>query len=157
MTLRQIVSGGQTGADRGAFDAALELDFPCGGWCPPGRLAADGPIPPEYPLSELASGGYRQRTIKNIESSDGTVIFCRQQPEGGSKLTLTQCQRLAKPHLVIDANTLTASEAAAKVRAFVTDHNLAVLNVAGPSEGRTPGSHAFVRAAMREFIQLVSV
>ena len=43
----------------------------------------------------------------------------------------------------------------ALVRAFVADIDVAVLNVAGPSEGRTPGSHAFVRAAMREFIQPV--
>lgn len=33
----KIISGGQTGADQGALDAALELNYPCGGWCPKGR------------------------------------------------------------------------------------------------------------------------
>jgi hypothetical protein len=33
----RIVSGGQTGVDRGALDAALGLGIPCGGWCPRGR------------------------------------------------------------------------------------------------------------------------
>ncbi len=40
----KIISGGQTGVDRAALDAALELGIPCGGWCPKGRKAEDGPI-----------------------------------------------------------------------------------------------------------------
>lgn len=148
MTLRKIISGGQTGADRGALDAALELGFPCGGWCPPGRLAADGAIALTYPLVELASGGYRKRTIKNIEDSDGTVIFRRDQPEGGSKLTLTQCQRLAKPHLVIDSNTINPVAAALSICDFLGHHSIIVMNGAGPSESRNPGIQAYVRDAM---------
>jgi len=35
-TLTKIVSGGQTGVDRGALDAAIARRFPCGGWCPEG-------------------------------------------------------------------------------------------------------------------------
>ncbi|WP_425480035.1 YpsA SLOG family protein [Aerolutibacter ruishenii] len=38
MRLLRIVSGGQTGADRAALDAALAAGFECGGWCPEGRL-----------------------------------------------------------------------------------------------------------------------
>lgn len=41
----KIVSGGQTGVDRGALDAALSVGVPCGGWCPEGRMADDGIIP----------------------------------------------------------------------------------------------------------------
>ena len=33
----KIISGGQTGVDQGALDFALKHDWPCGGWCPPGR------------------------------------------------------------------------------------------------------------------------
>src|SRR6476469_5517899 len=40
--LLKVISGGQTGVDRGALDAALALQVECGGWCPEGRLAEDG-------------------------------------------------------------------------------------------------------------------
>ena len=80
------------------------------------------------------------------------MIICFGQPEGGSKLTLTQCQRLGKPHLVIDANTATANDAAVLMHTFVTVQRVEVLNVAGPSEGRTPCTYAFVRAAIHAFI-----
>ena len=67
-TLAKIVSGGQTGVDRGALDAALDARFPCGGWCPEGRIAEDGFIAPRYPLVELAGGDYAGRTL--------TVVGC---------------------------------------------------------------------------------
>ena len=60
---------------RGALDAALAAGFPCGGWCPEGRKAEDGPIPDRYPLRELPGAGYRDRTIRNVRDSDATVIL----------------------------------------------------------------------------------
>lgn len=47
----KIISGAQTGADRGALNAALAAQIPCGGWCPEDRHAEDGEIPPHYPVS----------------------------------------------------------------------------------------------------------
>src|SRR5439155_15683320 len=45
-TVQKVVSGGQTGVDRAALDVALELGLARGGWCPKGRKAEDGRIPP---------------------------------------------------------------------------------------------------------------
>ena len=56
-----IVSGGQTGADRAALDFAIAHGIAHGGWCPRGRLAEDGPIPPRYELKESPSRKYAQR------------------------------------------------------------------------------------------------
>ena len=47
-TLKKIISGGQTGADRAALDFAIENDIPHGGWCPNGRKAEDGPLDSRY-------------------------------------------------------------------------------------------------------------
>ncbi|HPN84875.1 MAG TPA: putative molybdenum carrier protein, partial [Victivallales bacterium] len=51
----KIVSGGQTGADRGGLDAAIALGIPHGGYCPKGRLAEDGTVPAKYNLTETGS------------------------------------------------------------------------------------------------------
>lgn len=51
--LEQIVSGGQTGVDRGALDAALGIGFPIGGWLPKGRRAEDGTVPARYAPIEI--------------------------------------------------------------------------------------------------------
>jgi len=93
-----IFSGGQAGVDRGALDAAIELGNPCGGWCPRGRAAEDGPIPSRYPLFE-AKGGYELRTRRNVESSDGTLILHRGPFGAGTQLTLETCREQARvPH-----------------------------------------------------------
>ena len=85
-----IISGGQTGVDRGALDAALAMGTPCGGWCPEGRMADDGIIADKYPLQELAGAGYRQRTRQNVADSDATLIiyFDFIAPKRGTELTL---------------------------------------------------------------------
>lgn len=69
------MSGGQTGVDRGALDAALDAGRPCGGWCPAGRRAEDGKIPDRYPLAEVSAPGCAARTLRNVLDSDGTVII----------------------------------------------------------------------------------
>ena len=48
MLISKIISGGQTGVDRGAIEAALELGFPYGGLIPKGRLAEDGAVPEKF-------------------------------------------------------------------------------------------------------------
>src|SRR5947209_17179443 len=100
--LKKVVSGGQTGVDRAALDAALELGVPCGGWCPRGRRAEDGPIPERYPLRETSWDGYPQRTEWNVRDSDGTLILTRGEPDRGTALTARLANTQNKPCLVID-------------------------------------------------------
>ncbi len=71
----RILSGAQTGADRAALDWAIFRDIPHGGWCPKGRKAEDGVIPPQYQITGTPSATYLQRTEWNVRDSDGTVIF----------------------------------------------------------------------------------
>lgn len=60
--ITQVISGGQTGVDRAALEAAIAVGIPIGGFCPLGRRSEDGPVPDRYPLTELASRGYEERT-----------------------------------------------------------------------------------------------
>jgi hypothetical protein len=64
MPCQKILSGGQTGVDRAALDAAMGKNFLCGGFCPKGRLAEDGTIPMTYPLCETTETDYSSRTKK---------------------------------------------------------------------------------------------
>lgn len=134
--LTKIVSGGQTGVDRGALDAALAVGFPCGGWCPADRSAEDGPIPSSYPLTPLTAGGYRERTVRNVLDSDGTLILYFGVLNGGTEQTMLHCVRRHKAYQLIDGQVVDAPSAAEIAAAFVRRCGVAVLNVAGPREQR---------------------
>jgi hypothetical protein len=132
----KIISGGQTGVDRAALDVALEFGLPCGGWCPRGRRAEDGPLDERYPLSETPWVGYPQRTRWNVRDADGTLIMTFGEPDRGTALTLQVADRLDKPYLVLD---LSAGPSADVVAAWARAHRIRVVNVAGPRESSSPG------------------
>jgi hypothetical protein len=153
MPLTKIVSGGQTGVDRGALDAALAAKFPCGGWCPSDRRAEDGSIPPEYPVTPLKGSGYRERTVKNVIDSDGTAILFYGSLTGGTKLTRDICVRQKKPFVVLDAKQITESAASAAIVHFLEQKEIAVLNVAGPRLSGWPNGHQFALVVVGEVIE----
>jgi hypothetical protein len=106
LAITKIVSGGQTGVDRGVLDAALAADFPCGGWCPGDRMAEDGVIPDRYPLMPLPNGGYRARTRLNVVDSDRTAILYYESLAGGTRLTRNLCALLKRPYVLVDARQM---------------------------------------------------
>ncbi len=149
----RIVSGGQTGVDRGALDAALAAGFPCGGWCPRGRRAEDARIPERYPLQEMPTADYRARTLQNVLDSDGTVILHFGALEGGTALTARYCQLHHKPCLPIDGTRNGPAEAAARMAAFVREHGIHTLNVAGPRASKAPRAHDYAQAAVEALLR----
>jgi hypothetical protein len=153
MRLVKILSGGQTGIDRGALDAALAWDFPCGGWCPSERLAEDGRIPEHYPVIEIKEGGYSQRTLRNVVESDGTAILYFSQIEGGTEETLLFCINERKPYKLIDAEEISAERAAFLLASFVQHYDIGVLNVAGPRQSQAPHAHAYAHAVINLLLQ----
>ena len=152
MALAKIISGGQTGVDRGALDAALEAGFPCGGWAPEGRTAEDGPIHARYPLQELAGAGYEERTLQNVLDSDGTVIIHSGMLEGGTRQTMVNCVEHGKPFEFVDAARIGPHEAAARISAFVEHHCLSLLNVAGPRASKWPGGYRYARSTLQHLL-----
>lgn len=145
--LKKIVSGGQTGVDRASLEWALAAGLDCGGWCPAGRIAEDGPIAAHFPLRETPAAGYAQRTEWNVRDSDGTVLFSR-VPEivGGTKLTKKFTSKWNRPCLVIVEKTTDAPSR--RLHEFVEEHFIEILNVAGPREETEPGLAEFVRTVL---------
>lgn len=138
----RIVSGGQTGVDRAALELALERGLACGGWCPRGRRAEDGAIDARFPLRETPSPEYAERTEWNVRDSDATLVLTRGTPKGGTALTVELARALGRPHRIVD---LAADPQAAGVRAWLAEHGVRVLNVAGPRESHEPGIGALAR------------
>ena len=144
----RIVSGGQTGADRGGLDAALALGIEHGGWCPAGRVAEDGRVPRMYALRETTSAEYTERTRANVRDSDGTVVFTRGEPTGGSALTIEHAERIGKAVLHVDMAKLDVEAAAERVRGWCVARSIAILNVAGSRESKAPGISDEVRRVL---------
>jgi hypothetical protein len=144
----KIISGGQTGADQGALDAALELNRPCGGWCPKGRKSEAGRIPDKYPLTEHSSPEYPVRTEANVVDSDGTLIFTYGQPTGGTKLTVELAKKYGKPLYIFDFEDTALNQDPEVIWEWGLDNNVYVLNVAGPRESGKPGTQDLVKTVM---------
>jgi len=142
---QHIISGGQTGADRGALDFAIKHGYTHGGFAPRGRLAEDGLIPLKYQLNELKKGGYRQRNKRNVEGSDGTLIVNLGELDGGTMATQVFAQRSSKPHLVVQLDHGVTAEVVVSVIEWVQQHDIQTLNVAGPRESKRPGIYNLTR------------
>jgi hypothetical protein len=154
MSIRKIISGGQTGSDRGALDAAHAIGIDRGGWAPKGWRAEDGIIPNFYRVGmrESHARAYPVRTRQNIEDSDGTLILSLGElpVDGGSTLTckLARLHWKAYRHVIIPADGNIYGIALERTCNWMRDSQIRVLNVAGPRESREPGLQAAARKAL---------
>lgn len=137
-SVEKIVSGGQTGVDRAALDVAMFLDIEHGGWCPKGRRAEDGTIPPTYQLKQTSTRNYADRTERNVVDSDGTLILFRGQTTGGTELTRKLAEKHQRPAKCVDLDCFHELEFD-RIAEWVSKYNIKVLNVAGPRESTCRG------------------
>lgn len=175
---RRIISGGQTGADRGGLDAAIALSIPIGGYCNDGRRAEDGRIPDRYTLTTIPGKNYELRTRRNVLESDATIIFNAERAlSSGSLATKKIAVQLGKPVLAVHGApipsptyTLTsagttdpcdgsapdpaADRIAATIAAFLLENRPAVLNIAGNRESVAPGMQVHVATVIHRAISL---
>lgn len=152
----KIISGGQTGVDRAALDAAFECGVESGGWCPEGRIAEDGVIPEKYPVKELPGSGYRQRTKQNVLDSDGTVIIYFDSPSGGTKLTIALCVEQKRSYLLIDAKEFTVDSAVQKIEKFINQHSIITLNVAGPRASGERNAYDYAKKVIKGVLTVIA-
>jgi hypothetical protein len=151
----KIISGGQTGVDRAALDAALKNGIYCGGWCPSGRLDEVGRIPDRYPLKELEHGGFTERTLQNVKDSDGTVIVYFSDLSGGSAQTLQFCIAQKRLHQLIDAAAVFIDDAAKLILDFIRKHEIEILNVAGPRQSEWPHGYDYAFRVLDIFLMSI--
>lgn len=142
-----VVSGGQTGVDRAALDAARELGLPHDGWCPRGRRAEDGRLPDRYLLRETESPRYDVRTRQNVLDSDATLVLFRETLSGGTELTYRLALREGRPCLAVDlGSSIGEPPDAAATCDWLRRQKIRRLNVAGPRESQRPGIYDQAKA-----------
>ena len=140
-----IISGGQTGADRGGLDAAIALGLDHGGYCPKGRLSEDGAVPSRYLLKETGSAQYGERTALNVIGSHATLIMHREPHgkfTGGTAMTARLCDKHHRPMLSVRVPLeidKVPEPVVESIRGWLRRHRVLVLNVAGPRESKAPG------------------
>ena len=142
----KIISGGQTGADRAALDAALASGRTAGGWCPRGRLAEDGIIDERYPLTETVRCDHAQRTRFNVRDSDATLIVARRPLTGGTALTERLALAGGKPCLVVHPDD--TPDVIAVCLNWIERHRVHILNVAGPRQSTSASAYSDARRIM---------
>ena len=150
--LTAIISGGQTGADRGGLQAAIDLGIGWGGWAPAVWRAEDGQIPEIYRerMKCTSSSDYGMRTRLNVQDSDGTLIISfAEKLTGGSEFTVKTCERQDKAHLHLvlpdRGRSMVPDEVRAGVLEWIDKARISVLNVAGPRESKEAGLQQAVR------------
>lgn len=148
----EIISGGQTGVDRGALNAALQQGVACGGFCPRGRVAEDGVIPAEYPLIETISSNYIERTRLNVEKADITIIITYDRElTGGSKSTYEHALKCGNPCRVM-CFPCSASE----LLQWISERSAEKVNVAGPRESEARGIQLSTERLFCDLFDLMS-
>ena len=156
--IQKIISGGQTGVDLGALEAAKELDVETGGTAPPGFMTEEGcqqELLESYNLIEGESDDrvYIKRTIKNADDGDATLTI-RPVKSFGTDLTIGYCQQkkwtpavfekksngpiktiYKQSYVIHDLNNIDYND----IVKWVEEHEVKVLNVAGPRESNRKG------------------
>jgi Circularly permutated YpsA SLOG family len=151
-----IVTGGQTGVDSYAADAALRAGLPVHVIFPAGLRQEDGPLPPARrrrlagaQLHELSETGFEYRTWTGVYVSDVVLLL---DPAGGAgcQETARAARLLGRPLLAPGPGQLTAAGAADWLAATSARVVLAAGCRASLLAGRGAGQAA--RTDIAEFI-----
>jgi hypothetical protein len=147
--VEKIISGGQTGADQAALDAAIELGIPHGGSIPLGRKTEAGRLSDKYQLQELDTSSYPKRTEQNVTDSDGTLIMSHGALDSGSEYTSEMAEKHGKPWVHVDTKTMSDGTAMVLIQSWIDRNEIKVLNVAGPRASKDPQIYSMARRILK--------
>ena len=150
MGVEKIISGGQTGADRGGLEAAKSLGLKTGGWAPKDFRTEKGNDPSlkEFGLEATPEWDYGTRTRLNILEADGTIIFGNPK-SSGSALTIKLCRQHKKPFYVLESFSFNP----ALVQVWLEANDIKTLNVAGNRESKNAGIQEKVLNYLKTLLQ----
>lgn len=142
-----VISGGQTGADRAALEAAIATATPYAGWCPKGGWAEDMSEPPGlltlYPnLRETPSAKPEERTDWNVRDSDALIVFVGEgglDVSQGTRRAVRYAESLGKPVGIV---SLAEPDIETRTAKFLSSFEGKPVCVAGPRESESPGLQA---------------
>lgn len=147
--LEKIISGGQTGVDRAALDAAMAGGIVCGGWCPEGRHADDGKIPERYPLQETVGMDPTVRTENNVRDADATLMVYRGELQGGTAYAVLMAEHLKRPVLALN---LDEAPDPARIAEWISGHDVRILYIGGQRESSSPGIYQAARTLIEDIL-----
>jgi hypothetical protein len=99
-------------------------------------------IPEKYPVREVETGNYDERTLRNILDADATLIIThRGYEEEGTSLTFSWCSEYARPCFKFDVADLSRinRQQLTELSNWIDNNKIEVLNVAGNRESNSPG------------------
>lgn len=158
----ELRSGGQSGADRGAMDAAQRCGIRVSGWCPAGGWAEDYPTPPGvralYPqMVETPSANVAQRTEWNIRDSSCCIALNTQSADvsPGTNIGFAFYEKYGIPHFSIAVDGLTPLDAQIQQACdwLQSLHDDAiVLGFGGPRASEYPGIYDIAFHVVEEIL-----
>jgi hypothetical protein len=122
--IKKIISGGQSGVEMGALDAAIKMDIPHEGWCYKRKRTESGVLPEKYNLKPIEMPSYHDRLEKNIIDSDGTVVLSHGQMVLGSKIVRYLAAKNGKPCLHVDLSGCAINHAVSSIRKWIMNNNI---------------------------------
>lgn len=160
----KIISGSQTGVDQAALQAAHDLGIETGGFVTIGNRTTAGIRPDlilRYNLTEIV-GGYKDRTWRNVEGSDGTIRIANFWKSPGERCTHNAIVKYNKSYYDITPNklgeTLLSDIVDSTLRDFILYNDIYTLNIAGNSERTTPGIYDWAFKFLTElFLKWIGV
>jgi hypothetical protein len=146
-----IISGGKSGAEQAARQAAIAYGIPTGGWMSEGSGTARGPgseLAQPHGAEEMRQESRPTPTEQNVRGSDATLWF-GDTTTADAQTTVAACHRFGRPCMpVYPAATFEPSH----VATWITENQIKMLNVAGNREDEEPGISAGVQRFLCELL-----
>lgn len=137
--IMKIVSSGHSGAAQAAIDVAVKMGIAYGGWTSMSHdedLSAPTDL---YDLKITESTGYREYTSKNIEYSNGTLIFSTGPLSLVGKYAEKTTEKMHKHLLVMDLNEKSGFSSSRQIAEWIIACNIRMLHITGMTEKDSPG------------------